>query len=61
MTRTAHATAPGVDFPVDLDLESLEWTSTSHAPAEGEFPLIAELDDKRFEIYSDGTFAEVER
>jgi hypothetical protein len=28
---------------------------------EGDFPLDAVIDGKRFELYSDGTFAEVEK
>ncbi|MGA8796051.1 MAG: hypothetical protein WB526_03165 [Candidatus Cybelea sp.] len=37
------------------------WTTATrgHLP-EGEFPLIAFADGKRYELYSDGTFDEVE-
>jgi hypothetical protein len=31
------------------------------APEEGDFPLIAMVEGKRCELYSDGTFAEVEK
>jgi hypothetical protein len=30
-------------------------------PQESDFPLIAVVDGKRYELYSDGTFAEVEK
>jgi hypothetical protein len=30
-------------------------------PKEGDFPLITSVHGKRYELYSDGTFAEVER
>jgi hypothetical protein len=42
-----------------LDFSKKRW-STPSAPPEGEFPLTAEIDAKRYELYSDGTFAEVE-
>jgi hypothetical protein len=59
MTQTVTATSGGDDFEIELDFETKHWHATSVAP-EGEFPLIVHADDKRFEVYSDGTFAEVE-
>ena len=43
-----------------LDWAGRRWQS-SEEQKESDFPLIAEVDDKRYELYSDGTFAEVER
>jgi hypothetical protein len=53
----------GRDADFDLDRNSRRWTSVESATplAEGEFPLIASAGGKRYELYSDGTFAEVER
>jgi hypothetical protein len=59
MTQTVKATSGGEDFEIELDLETRNWHATA-VPPEGEFPLIVHADDKRFEVYSDGTFAEVE-
>jgi hypothetical protein len=46
----------------DLDLGAKRWHSVEAATplAEGEFPLTASAGGKRYELYSDGTFAEVE-
>jgi hypothetical protein len=46
-------------LPFELDFGIHRW-STAKAPPEGYFPLTADLDGKRYELYSDGTFAEVE-
>jgi hypothetical protein len=43
-----------------LDWAGWRWQS-SEAQKESNFPLIAVLDGKRYELYSDGTFAEVEK
>ena len=43
-----------------LDWENRRWHSLK-GPEEGDFPLKTMIDSKRFELYSDGTFAEVER
>jgi hypothetical protein len=47
-------------LPFELDFETWRWTAGKALP-EGYFPLITELAEKRYELYSDGTFAEVER
>jgi hypothetical protein len=60
MSESVQATSGGIDFPIQLDFETHRWTATS-VPPEGEFPFVVLLRDQRFEIYSDGTFAEVER
>ncbi len=46
----------------DLDREAKRWSSVEAATPldEGEFPLTATAGGKRYELYSDGTFAEVE-
>jgi hypothetical protein len=59
MTKKVNATSGGLDFPIELDFETKKWHAPS-VPPEGEFPLIVHTDDQRFEVYSDGTFAEVE-
>jgi hypothetical protein len=59
MTQTVTATSGGLDFSIELDFETKKWHASS-MPPEGEFPLIVHTDEQRFEIYSDGTFADVE-
>jgi hypothetical protein len=43
-----------------LDQAHWRWHSLEE-PQEGDFPLITVVDGKRYELYSDGTFAEVEK
>jgi hypothetical protein len=43
-----------------LDQENWRWHSLE-VQEEGVFPLITVIDGKRLELYSDGTYAEVER
>ena len=43
----------------DVDLASKRWFA-KNVPEEGCFPLVTDLDGKRYELYSDGTLAEVE-
>ena len=50
----------GQNTPFTLVWAPLSWQS-SKTPEEAEFPLIAFMDGKRYELYSDGTFAEVEK
>ena len=42
-----------------LDLPHSRWHSLEEL-AEADFPLIATVDDKRYELYSDGTLTEAE-
>jgi hypothetical protein len=42
-----------------LDWDHSRWHSLEVLD-EGDFPLITMVDGKRYELYSDGTFAEVE-
>ena len=44
----------------ELDFEKWRWTAPQTLP-EGYFPLVTDLGEKRYELYSDGTFAEVEK
>jgi hypothetical protein len=45
--------------PFTLDWEQSRWQSTKELE-EALFPLITVVDGKRYELYSDETFAEVE-
>jgi len=60
-----------VEFEAELDFATSTWSSDTGRPEaafpastpgqpEGEFPLTVHLDGKRYELYSDKTFAEVE-
>jgi hypothetical protein len=48
----------------DLDHETCTWTTDdpemTETREEGDYPLIASAAGKRYELYSDGRFAEVE-
>jgi len=46
--------------PFSLDYENWRWHSSDEQP-EADFPLITIIENKRYELYSDGTFAEVEK
>jgi hypothetical protein len=47
--------------PVSFALDFVKWRwSTPSTVPEGEFPLTADIDAKRYELYSDATFGEVE-
>ena len=54
-----------LEFNLKIDRESGKWTpdegSANEPLAEGDFPLIAHAGGRRYELYSDGTFAEVEK
>ncbi len=43
-----------------LDLENRRWCASGQQK-QADFPLIGFMEGKRYELYSDGTFAEVER
>jgi hypothetical protein len=47
-------------FDLDFAGKRRRWSSDSKVP-ESYFPLVAEYEGRRFELYSDGTFSEVER
>jgi hypothetical protein len=58
--ETVTAESEGLAFVVELDFDSGRYHAASEPP-EAEFPFIAHANGKRYEIYSDGTFNEVER
>jgi hypothetical protein len=47
-------------IPFRLDWDHSRWHSII-ALDEGDFPLVTVIEDKRYELYSDGTFAEVKK
>ena len=49
----------GRNIPITLNWDEWIWQSPEEIQ-EGDFPLIVDVDGKRYELYSDGTFAEVE-
>jgi hypothetical protein len=59
-TEAIAATSGGVTEPFILDWTEHRWSSPkTHAMAD--FPFIAEVRGKRYELYGDGTFDEQER
>ena len=60
MTSQIAIEVEGRNTPFTLDWEERRWQSLEEQK-ESDFPLIAVVDGKRYELYSDGTFAEVER
>jgi len=57
---TTQIKVEGRNTPFTLDWKERRWQSLEEQK-ESDFPLIAVVDSKRYELYSDGTFAEVER
>jgi hypothetical protein len=55
-----HIKVGNRDFAFRLDWRHWRWHSLDQLE-EGDFPLITMVDGKRCELYSDGTFGEVER
>jgi hypothetical protein len=53
-------TVEGRKIMFRLDWKQRRWHSLD-APQEADFPLITLVDGKRYELYSDGTFDEVEK
>jgi len=56
---TIEIEVEGRNITFRLDWEDRRWASLEEQK-EGNFPLIAEVSGKRYELYSDETFAEVE-
>jgi hypothetical protein len=50
----------GRTIPFRLDPAHGRWHSLVQQP-EGDFPLVTVINGKRYELYSDGTYAEVEK
>jgi len=59
MQVTAQVQLDGQEYPIVMDFETSTW-KTERSFDEGDFPFIVATQGKRFEIYSDGTFAEEE-
>jgi hypothetical protein len=57
---TVQIVVEGRNTPFMLNEQTWRWQSPTDQ-TEGNFPLIAFVDGKRYELYSDETFAEVER
>ncbi len=57
---TIQITVEGRNIMFRLDWKHSRWHSLD-APQEADFPLKTVVDGKRYELYSDGTFAEVEK
>jgi len=60
LNMTVQINVGGRDIPFRLNWEDRRWQSLEEQK-ESDFPLIAIVGDKRYELYSDETFAEVER
>ena len=60
MPQTVRIQIGDGTLPFELDFTERRW-SAAREVSEGDFPLVTEVDGKRYELYSDGTFAEVER
>jgi hypothetical protein len=57
---TIEIEVEGRNIPFRLDWEHKRWECLEEQK-EGDFPLIVEVDGKRYELYWDQTFAEVEK
>jgi len=57
---TIEIEVEGRSIPFRLDWEDRRWESPEEQK-EADFPLITEINGKRYELYSDETFAEVEK
>jgi hypothetical protein len=55
--RTVSVDDSGTSQTFDLDFDDMTWYCAMPI-AEAAFPLVAEVDGKRYELYSDGTFDE---
>ena len=54
---TVQAETEGMTATFQLDFDQMTWTTATNVE-EAEFPFVAEIGEKRFELYSDGTFDE---
>jgi hypothetical protein len=59
MQQNVQISVEGQVMPLDVDIASKRW-SAKDVPGEGCFPLVMDLNGKRYELYSDGTLGEVE-
>jgi hypothetical protein len=60
LEMTIQITVGGRNVVFRLDWKHRRWHSLEE-PEEADFPLIMVVDGKRHELYSDGTFDEVEK
>ena len=60
LSMTIQITVGGQNIRLRLDWKHRRWHSLEE-PEEADFPLIIVVDSKRYELYSDGTFDEVEK
>ena len=56
---TAQGETEGMTATFQMDFDKCTWTTSANVE-EAEFPFVAEVDGKRYELYSDGTFDEEE-
>jgi hypothetical protein len=59
MHQSVDVRSGDIEFSAALDFNAMTWSSQQAQP-EAEFPVPVHVDGKRYELYSDGTFAEVE-
>ncbi len=57
---TVEINLGGQMVPFRLDEQHRRWHSLEE-PEEADFPLVTKIAGKRYELYSDGTYAEVEK
>jgi hypothetical protein len=57
---TIHVTVGDRNIVFRLDWKHWRWHSLEE-PEEADFPFITSVEGKRYELYSDGTFDEVEK
>jgi hypothetical protein len=55
--ETVEAVSGGLQGTFSLDWDTFRWTSTAEYEM-SDFPFIAEVRGKRYELYGDGTFDE---
>jgi hypothetical protein len=60
MSEIVEAQSGGMTFQAQLDFDAMRWSAIAQSVPEGEFPFVAHNDGKRYELYSDETFNEVE-
>ena len=58
---TKQIDVAGRSVPFRLDFEHGRWHALDDELEEGDFPLITIVNGKRYELYSDGDLAEVEK
>jgi hypothetical protein len=59
MSRTVEIAVGDASYSFQLDLDAGRWTA-EHDLEESDFPLVAEVDGGRYELYSDGSLNEQE-